>query len=620
MKKIPVLLVLLSAAGAVSGQNRVTIDLTKPVISPMTVDTTKALVVLVQNCDKAGLQDVKLEVNYKGADKPGTALVCEKESTVLLTSIFTDKKTVITFTVHATDKATGSGKTVVAFVVGPDEKLGPSQADQAQQPADSKVAKPLPEFPTAFVNPDFLQAVAPTSASKDCKYPIVKYDPCCNRYTLYDEGGLPTKYLRYHSNMTKNKGVVFLISDFNTLKYDITVGNTFSSNFTDVPGFFDQVFTLMAGGSTGNLASIDINPFADVLAKIVRLNKDLKQYLNKKMLAADCGGLQKFAKERDAILKIIDSVFGSLQFDKSYQDLKQAAISQEQKKTPGYTSDDFNTDVQKGFGLTATPDAIVAETQGLLDVLTTTNFEYQYNVPQIQNADSIVFTLNIAPKANTNGSIHVTNQPLSIPIKGGFKVDFSTGVYYSSIRNEKYALQDVTQGDTLVIGKKIVPDGGDKNGRSAVGINALAHITYRMGTVQPSLVLGLGSSLDLNYSLLIGAGVSIGRGNRIVLSGGLNYSSVKVLSDKYRDVTGQLLPQVKDVTSLDTYNKVRTGWFLGLTYSLGSHKSQAAAATGAATPADSGSVKDNATTDSGKDDDSSKTTSDTGGKGKKGKS
>lgn len=127
-----------------------------------------------------------------------------------------------------------------------------------------------------------------------------------------------------------------------------------------------------------------------------------------------------------------------------------------------------------------------------------------------------------------------------------------------------------------LIGKDIVIEDAGKTG----GVTALMHVYPRLSNViQPSLTFGVGTSLDLNYSPLFGGSIMFGRENRFALSGGYNFSNVKVVSAKY-PINGHFERLKPDVVTLDTYNRFKRGGFLSVTYSLGlTKKTQEATAT-----------------------------------------
>ncbi|MEM9000794.1 MAG: hypothetical protein AAGB24_11070 [Bacteroidota bacterium] len=244
----------------------------------------------------------------------------------------------------------------------------------------------------------------------------------------------------------------------------------------------------------------------------------------------------------------------------------------------------YNKKVKADFQMQTTPDALVTETVKLLNTLQQTTLRYQYNVPKIQNANAIVFSMSLKPKDGTNGGLHMEKEELSIPIINNFTIEASTGFYSSPISNAKYSLRDSLVQDT-VVSKIIVRDRG--TGKTTIGAAAFIHPSYRVSkNIRLIGSLGFGSSTELNYSLLLGGGIMIGQRNRLAISAGWNYSSVKTISNKYLpDQSGTNQEQVvngfnlqsKEVTGVDRVNTMKESSFFSVSYSFGFKKPQQAA-------------------------------------------
>jgi hypothetical protein len=580
-------------------------------VKEIIVDLSKPLNIELKNCDKTKTKKFVLEISYKGADMPAVNLECNKKTPVPLRFIDTKGKASATFTLKADEEEKDDKKMTVEFYVKPNGEMGPTESGGADDTPVKKPEnkKPLPDYNFDFISPRFL--ISGYTPTMDCRYPVLTYSACCNSTGLHFEPGDSNQdALRYYTRFSKNNGVTFLIKDFNTLKYDITVSSEYENNFTDMPAMIKAVYTLMAPAGFVESAQTDslLEELQLELSKIVKLNKDLKKYLEKKM-QDDCINSDELEKAKMEYDSTIRKAFGiapddPLVFTTVYDRAKAAEIANGKVTNPNY---DFNKEIQDLYTLPVTPDSLVNETRKLVNFLFNTRFEYQYNVPKLENADAIVFTVNLKPKQGMTGSIYVVDQKIRVPIRYGMKVDFSTGLYYSSIRSNTYALKnvyDATKPDSL-IGKDIVNEQGGEKGRTG-GVTALMHVYPRLGSFQPAFTFGVGGSLDLNYSLLFGGSLLFGRENRFGLSAGLNFSSIKVISNKYYD-NGVLIRQKPDVSTVDTYNKMKRGFFMSFTYSLGLTKKTQEVSTGAgpAQPApantDQGSGGDtgNAKADSG---------------------
>lgn len=395
----------------------------------------------------------------------------------------------------------------------------------------------------------------------------IDYNPC-DKITIFQDGK-ETNSLKYYSfgKQRHNNGVTFQINDFNVIKYDITVNNQFTNRFTEVPALFNNVIDLIGMGAVpvaGTNMPTELN-------KIIRLNTTLKTILNQNCAAFS--SLQAVIRNYARDTFIYAGVFRGI--DYPYNEMKKVI---KRNDTSIHSVADYNRIVQENNNLPISPDSLVTETMNLYNLFISTDFTYQNNIIQLENADELEYTVNIKGKKDAkNPTLHVTDQPIKIPILGGFKIDFSTGFYYSNIKNEKYALRSRQVNDSTTK-NEIVNDGNFNGG--TLGIAALMHFYRRITPgFNPSVTFGLGKSLDLNYSILLGGSVLIGRQNRIAFSGGWNISNIKAISKSHLDDAGtkMLLPQ--SATDVSYYNKFKQGGFASFTYSFGlTQKKQAASA------------------------------------------
>jgi len=274
-----------------------------------------------------------------------------------------------------------------------------------------------------------------------------------------------------------------------------------------------------------------------------------------------------FEIEKATILVQINSALdiSNCNITSKYKELKEAAGIKDEdiKKYEIKLSNDKNI----------APDKLVDNTQVLINKLISTSFEYQYNVPQLKNVDELVFNLNIKPKESASGGLHLSDETIAIPIRGGWKIDFTTGFYGSTISNQKYSLSNYEweKPDTTIMMKEIIQD---SDGKETIGITALMHVYQRLGVINTGPTFGVGVSLDLNYSLLLGWSILLGQKNRVALSAGFNFSSVKELSKNYQEINGKLLLP-NSSTEVNRHNTTKQGYFISLTYSFGlSNKKQ----------------------------------------------
>ncbi|MCH8568324.1 MAG: hypothetical protein LAT67_08680 [Balneolales bacterium] len=155
---------------------------------------------------------------------------------------------------------------------------------------------------------------------------------------------------------------------------------------------------------------------------------------------------------------------------------------------------------------------------------------------------------------------------LLIPVSGGWRLGFSTGVLLSTLYDKKYERRTIS--DATVVRKQeelaslpITPH-----------LSALMTLSRRtQGNAQFGFSSGLGfNAEDFNDTeFYFGLSVSVGRANQFVFSSGLVVGQVERLRPRFN--TNPTVPS--DFSGDDFTNEVyRTGFFIGVTYSLTSLK------------------------------------------------
>ncbi|MCG8331061.1 MAG: hypothetical protein MI974_25435 [Chitinophagales bacterium] len=428
---------------------------------------------------------------------------------------------------------------------------------------------------------------------------VINYNPCDNTYKIYNAKGEEESFIRYkyfHKNACCSfcdtcegktlscsckyacRGGVFRIDNLNMLKYDVSVNSQFVETNTnlEMPSIFSSLANLTnvisgAGGlmhlaeelNEGEKNNEDMieNDILIVFADMLKLKEELKAYLDM-ILYKDVIDKTFFENQRDSILARIRNSFPT-----EYDDNDVVSIIPRYKEAKldfmlanDLDNKKYNEYFKKEFDFNTSPDSLAGETELLVKKLMYTNFFYQYNVIQIQNKDALAFTVDIKPKEGNNGGIYLSKEPLVIPIRGGIKMDFSSGFYYSSVRNHEYTYQNNYINGELE-SKSIIEENTSKG---TLGIAALAHFYPRRGRFSLGPTFGFGASLDLNYSILGGGSLVFGNRHRVMLSGGFNLSNVKRLSAS-NFINEELPPNV----DFSTVNRLETGYFVSFTYTFG---------------------------------------------------
>jgi hypothetical protein len=426
---------------------------------------------------------------------------------------------------------------------------------------------PQYEYPNN-IDPSFSKSfdISKIKIGKDldpCLNYAVFYYPCCNRTVILGPDKQNKKYivydhLDYYSKFYENTGVVFIIPNYNVIKYTTSLTTSFINNFSSVPSVWTQLLGVVAGGAqTPTLMSKEDYFYIFELQKIAKLISETKTFLA--MDCTDCPSPESidcsdFEAQRKAFLDNVRKEFPpSGNIITEYAGLKRKYL-----ESTGISSDSLNSYFAKNYLIVMTPDSLVSAAQNIMTTISTTSFYTIYNVPKLQNADQLVFTLNMQPNTGFTGTTYVPNQQITIQIARGWQLGWSAGFYYNSIKNNNYTLQP-TPSDSL----KIVQENNFSNG--AFGIAAFLNAYYRNSTTTAwGAVLGLGASPDLNYSFLVGGSFGIGRINRFGLNAGLSISSIKSLS-----ASQELGSNYATGTTISTYSKLKAGIFFSLTYAFG---------------------------------------------------
>lgn len=186
---------------------------------------------------------------------------------------------------------------------------------------------------------------------------------------------------------------------------------------------------------------------------------------------------------------------------------------------------------------------------------------------QIKNYDKIHFEVR-----KDNRSISVLDYDFNI--RGGWKVDFSTGILLTTLRDYSYFYQQTktetvsetdSNGTTTTKVKNFGYIKEDRNNPMNWGVAVLAHFYPRTGTIfNSSMSLGF-LVQQSNVRVMAGGSILLGREQRTSLSAGLAFGSVKRLS---QDLNTNTEYEIKSPSSVTTRDLNQFGLFCSLTYNF----------------------------------------------------
>jgi len=203
---------------------------------------------------------------------------------------------------------------------------------------------------------------------------------------------------------------------------------------------------------------------------------------------------------------------------------------------------------------------------------------------QIKDKDVLTFNLEFFKEGKK-----VESRNYSFLIEGGFKIDYSSGFAYSSLRDESYQIIDKgTRTDTTFFVDEYFNTTDSITGLTEtnlkgisllnedvnIGVSALMHFYSRTGTlINLGGTFGFMLNTKAEFNYLLGGSLIFGQNQRFILSGGASFGQINRLNPKYSTseiYTESQLGQVSD--SQLTIKKWDIGYFIGISYNLGGIK------------------------------------------------
>ena len=205
----------------------------------------------------------------------------------------------------------------------------------------------------------------------------------------------------------------------------------------------------------------------------------------------------------------------------------------------------------------------------LLTKINANSFSFSAS-PVTAEKDVIIYEVTITPVENADvmkygsGSKKVSFK-VPVEVLGGFKIDFSTGLFVSNLIDHKYAITSdsiLSANDTLR-GYRILRN---EEGKIKLGLSAMMHLYYRFSSIiNVGLNFGVGIIPDQSVSYLGGGSLIFGNENRFIISGGVMLGSVERLSSLIKEKN--LYPDIPLQNDL-TVKELDFGWYLGISYNL----------------------------------------------------
>lgn len=186
--------------------------------------------------------------------------------------------------------------------------------------------------------------------------------------------------------------------------------------------------------------------------------------------------------------------------------------------------------------------------------------------------DIINYNVKITPRKGVESLTALENRNfnIEIPIKGGVKIDFSTGLFITTNLQDRKYTKTVVPTDTL---QTIITE-NKNNSLAQLSLGALMHISPRWtGNFKPGFTFGLGlnSSNLSNAQIFIGGSAMFGSNERFIVSTGVSLANVDYLNGKYSLDTPT---KNSTIDNSLTEKSLRAGWFISFTYNLTNKKKE----------------------------------------------
>jgi hypothetical protein len=350
----------------------------------------------------------------------------------------------------------------------------------------------------------------------------------------------------------------------NPLLYDVSIASRYQDYNAETDQFLedlllnpaDKLGKAFSGGADDQAAKDRKKRKEIILGYLYAINADLNKFLGE-YAHKDCIDAADFATQKKMVEDNLDTKLKAVN-DFNYSGYFPDLIRSEFDEADSSLVKPFLLTYKKFHDLRITP--------------------YRFHIPRVKNADELTIGLKIIPKDGSNATLKVDSMEIPVTIYGGFKVDVSPGIFYTSLNSARYTLRSdsmmvpgSTGADSVTDRYKTIIQEKGKN--SNVVFGTLMNFYSRWGKdVNVALNIGAGVTLEAKPQVRYLGGVSVllGRINRLALSGGFVFGKVDGLSNRYNnDTNGNGYLKVNNSeTELQTRPELKSGWYLGVSYNI----------------------------------------------------
>lgn len=374
-----------------------------------------------------------------------------------------------------------------------------------------------------------------------------------------------------------NENVVFEVININPYTHTVVINDTPINLHTEGATQFGQFISIPTPTenidiSEGDKPGSQVSKEVDTLRSYGKLFQELNAFYGKKILTT-YPDIDLLAAEIDFIK---DNVIQELKIPSSSINVAGSSI----KELLIVKGNVFVKDIGNETSRIAYADTILKAAE-MYEKITQINYKATSGVIQPKNNDMLRFDLAIK-----KGNVDVMPaKQYEIMLHGGWKIDFSTGLFWNNLIDHEFTTKRLSFADTtyyldeyFVTTDSITAISAidrdsiirTDNGAYNIGIGILAHLYPRTGSrINLGLTGGFIVGADSRIKYVLGASLILGYEQRFIVSGGIARGQVKRLGAGLQE--GDFLNSVTGQTStVPTRDAVwQNGWFIGITYNLG---------------------------------------------------
>lgn len=375
---------------------------------------------------------------------------------------------------------------------------------------------------------------------------------------------IKNKLVSKNLNAVNGELVVFKVIDVNPFLYEVSIKQEGYDYNTTVPVLFQTYFNITeptgltrleqkfmsdvkSEARTSFMNSVNVyenyvSAYEELLALVHIDGLSIKEIVKSKeeILGKEDAGFLKDIKNNIEVIDSIHRYHSDEDIDYVYESLEAAGF----KNLP-------------------------ADMKKLLTKINPNSFSFSAS-PVTAEKDVIIYEITITPIENEDvekygsGSKEVSFK-VPVEVLGGFKIDFSTGLFVSNLIDHKYAItgDSIFNANDTLRGYRILRN---EEGKIKIGLSAMMHLYYRFSSIiNVGLNIGVGIIPDQSVSYLGGGSLIFGNKNRFIISGGVMLGSVERLSSLIKEKN--LYPDIPLQNNL-TVKELDLGWYLGISYNL----------------------------------------------------